>query len=344
MRRFSVFLLLLFFLFPLSSVAIELTGAGATFPYPFYSKLFHEYHKRFGVKVNYQAIGSGGGIRQLIEKTVDFGATDAFMTDEELKMAHGEILHIPTCAGAVVLTYNLPGSPKIKLTPELVADIFLGKVKRWSDSKLTSINPGVKLPDIPIVVVHRSDGSGTTYVFSDYLCKVSKEWEEKVGRGKSLNWPVGIGGKGNPGVAGIVQQIPGSIGYVELVYALSNGMPVASIMNSHGRFVEPSVETVALAADVPIPSDARASITNSSNPESYPISSFTWIIVYREQCYADRSRKRAEALAKLLWWIVHDGQKFARPLCYAPLPESAVKVAERIILSMTYQGKPLLKR
>ena len=322
---------------------IELLGAGATFPYPFYSKLFHVYSNAYNVKVNYQAIGSGGGIRQLINKTVDFGATDAFMSDKELKKAPMQIIHIPTCLGAVIITYNLPNRPKLKFSPEIISDIFLGKIKMWDDKRIKAVNPGVKLPRMKIVVIHRSDGSGTTFIFSDYLAKVSKEWANEVGRGKSLKWPLGLGGKGNPGVAGLVQQIPGAIGYVELIYALSNNMPVGIVKNKSGKYIVPSINTVSLAANIKMPEDTRVSLTNTDAKDGYPISSFTWLIVYREQDYGGRSRDKAKALVDLLGWIIHDGQQYAEPLHYAPLPKEAVKIAEKVLKSITYDGKPILK-
>lgn len=322
---------------------IELLGAGATFPYPFYSKLFHVYSNTYHVKVNYQAIGSGGGIRQLINKTVDFGATDAFMSDKELKKAPMQIIHIPTCLGAVVITYNLPNRPKLKFSPEIISDIFLGKIKMWDDKRIRAVNPGVKLPRTKIVVIHRSDGSGTTFIFSDYLAKVSKEWANKVGRGKSLKWPIGLGGKGNPGVAGLVQQIPGAIGYVELIYALSNNMPVGIVKNKSGKYIVPSIKSVSLAANIKMPEDTRVSLTNTDAKDGYPISSFTWLIVYREQDYRGRSKDKAKAMVDLLGWIIHDGQQYAEPLHYAPLPKEAVKIAEKVLKSIAYDGKPILK-
>ncbi len=323
-------------------LAGELTGAGATFPYPLYDKWFNVYHKVTGVKVNYQPVGSGGGIRQLLNRVVDFGGTDAFMSDEELNKAPAEILHIPTCLGAVAITYNIPGGHEIKLTPSVLADIFLGKISRWNDEQIKKLNPNIGLPDIKIVVVHRSDGSGTTFIFSDYLSSVSSEWKNKVGRGKSLNWPVGIGAKGNAGVAGLIRQIPGSIGYVELIYAEKNHMPVALLRNRAGRFIKPTLTSVSSAANVELPYDTRVSIVNTSAPEGYPISSFTWIIFYREQAYKGRSKERAVMLARLLWWMIHEGQKYNEELLYARLPEGAVKKAEDIIKSMTYQGKPVM--
>ena len=322
----------------------ELLGAGATFPFPLYSKMFDAYYQAYKVKINYQAIGSGGGIQQLISKTVDFGGTDAFMSAKEMKKAEAPILHIPTCLGAVVVTYNLPDKPKLKFTPDVIADIFLGKITKWSDPRITAVNPGVKLPDMGIVVVHRSDGSGTTYIFSDYLSKVSKDWEFKVGTDKSLNWPVGLGAKGNPGVAGLVNQTPGALGYVELIYTIQNNMPAGSIKNKAGNFIEPSLQSGSAAANVEMPDDTRVSITNTDAADGYPISGFTWLIFYKEQNYAERSKEKAEELVKLLWWMIHEGQQFAEPLHYSPVPPKAVEKAEKILRSVTYDNVPLLKK
>jgi len=319
----------------------ELLGAGATFPYPLYSKMFDAYHKQYGVKVNYQAIGSGGGIKQVKSQTVDFGGTDAFMSDADLKNLPNPILHVPVCLGAVVVTYSLPGDPVLNFTPDVLADIYLGKIKKWNDQRLSKINPGIDLPDMAIVVVHRSDGSGTTFIFSDYLSKVSPEWEKQVGRGKSLNWPEGLGAKGNPGVAGLVKQLPGSIGYVELIYSLQNEMPAGLIMNKSGNYIEPSMEGVSLAAGVDLPEDTRVSITDTEAERGYPISGFTWLIFYQEQNYNGRSLDQAESLMDLVWWVIHDGQKFAEPLHYAPLPEGAVEKAEKIVRSVVYDGKQI---
>ncbi len=322
---------------------IELLGAGATFPYPLYTKMFDVYHKITGVKVNYQSIGSGGGQRQLLNKTVDFGASDAFMTDEQLKNVPGEILHIPVCLGAVVPTYNLPGNPEIKFTPEILAEIFLGKIKKWNEPRLAALNPSLKSINLDIIVVHRSDGSGTTFIWTDYLSKVSKEWREKVGAGTSVNWPTGIGGKGNEGVTGLVRQTPGSIGYVELIYALQNNLPTGLVKTKKGKFVKPSIETVSSSANIDLPDDTRASITDTDSPEGYPISGFTWLLVYREQNYDGRKKERAEALVKLIWWMTHEGQKYTKPLHYAPLPSQAVLKAEKIIKSITYNGRRILE-
>jgi phosphate transport system substrate-binding protein len=325
------------------SSTTEILGAGATFPYPFYSKVFDEYNKIKGVKVNYQAIGSGGGIKQLINKTVDFGATDAFMDDKELAEAGKTIVHIPTCLGAVVVTYNLPGNPKLKFTGEVIADIFLGNIKKWNDKRIAELNPDVKLPNQKMVIVHRSDGSGTTYIFSDYLTKISKEWETKVGMGKSLDWPVGLGGKGNQGVAGLVQQTPGSIGYVELVYSQTNNMPAAILKNSSGNFIEPTINSVSLSANFDLPADTRVSLTNSNAPEGYPMSSFTWLIIYQELAYNNRDENHAKEIVDLIWWMIHQGEQYAEPLHYSPLSKQAQLKAEVLLKTVTYNGKPILQ-
>jgi phosphate transport system substrate-binding protein len=321
----------------------ELIGAGATFPYPLYSKMFDVYSKEYGVKVNYQAIGSGGGIRQLTNKTVDFGGSDAIMSEADLKEASAPILHIPTCAGAVVLTYNLPGNPQLKFIPDVIGDLFLGKISKWNDRRISEINPGVKLPDMNVTVVHRSDGSGTTFIFSDYLSKVSREWKEKVGAGTSLNWPMGLGGKGNPGVAGLVKQTPGSIGYVELIYALQNKMPYGVVKNKKGNFVTATISSTSKAADTNLPDDMKVSLTDTDAPEGYPISGFTWILVYKDQNYGDRTEEKAKESVKLLWWMTHEGQKYTEPLEYAPLSKKAVEKAERLIKSISYKSNVVMK-
>jgi phosphate transport system substrate-binding protein len=345
---FKMFLVLAIISFVFSNASFakeeELLGAGATFPQPLYSKMFDAYNQQYKVKVNYQGIGSGGGINQLIKKTVDFGGTDAFMTDKEIKDAGAAVLHIPTSLGAVVVTYNLSGNPKLSFTPDLVADIFLGKIKKWNDPKIASANPGIKLPDLAISVVRRADGSGTTYIFSEYLSKVSSEWKEKIGTGKSLNWPQGhIGQKGNPGVAGYVKQTPGSIGYVELLYALQNKMAFGNIKNKSGKFIEPTTKSVSAAANVKIPDDTNVSLTDTDANEGYPISGFTWLIFYKEQNYGGKTKEKAETLVKLLLWMVKDGQKFVEPLQYSPLSKEAVVKSEKIIKSVTYNGAQILK-
>jgi phosphate transport system substrate-binding protein len=321
----------------------ELVGAGATFPAPLYTKMFDQYNRDTGVKVNYQAIGSGGGIAQLKGRTVDFGATDAFMKDEDITAAPAAIVHVPIVAGAVVVTYNLPGSPELKFSPDVVADLFLGRISKWDDPRIAALNPSAKLPRSPITVVHRSDGSGTTAVFSDYLSKVSPEWKQKVGAGTSLSWPAGVGAKGNPGVAGLVKQMPGSVGYVELIYALQNKMPYASLKNRSGAFVTPTLESTSVACAVAIPDDTRVSVTDTDAPAGYPISTFTWLILYKEQSYDNRPAAKVEAELKMLWWMIHDGQKLAEPLQYASLPSPVVKKAEAVLKSVTFGGAPVLK-
>jgi phosphate transport system substrate-binding protein len=340
MQRFPILVYVFLMLLGYAAVAgageTELLGAGATFPYPLYSKMFDSYHKGFGIKINYQAIGSGGGIKQLTSRTVDFGGTDAFISDEDLAEAGRSILHVPTCLGAVVLTYNVPGNPVIKFTPDILADIFLGKLTKWNDQRLVSINPDVVLPDMTIVLVHRSDGSGTTFIFSDYLGKVSEDWMKRVGVGKSLNWPAGLGAKGNPGVAGLVKQLPGALGYVELVYTLQNDMPVGMVQNKAGNFIEPNIASVSLAAETGLPEDTRVSITDTDVEQGYPISGFTWLIFYRDQDYGGRPVEKGEELVKLVWWLTHEGQEFAEPLHYAPLPEEAIRKAEAILASVVH--------
>jgi phosphate transport system substrate-binding protein len=326
------------------SQAIELVGAGATFPAPFYTKLFDEYGKQFGVKVNYQGIGSGGGQTQLKNKTVDFGGTDVIVAEEVAKAFPAPFVYVPTIAGAAVVTYNLTGNPELKFTSDVVADIFLGNIKKWNDPRIASLNPGVNLPNTPITVVHRSDGSGTTAVFSDYLSRVSEEWKTKVGMGQSLNWPAGVGGKGNPGVAGLVKQLPGSVGYVELIYAMGNNMPYATLKNKSGNFIKPSLASTTAAANVAIPEDiTKVNLINTDAPDGYPISTFTWIMVYREQSYDNRPQAKADAMMKLLWWVAHEGQQYAEPLSYAKLPKAVVDKAEKILKSVTYGGVPVLK-
>jgi phosphate transport system substrate-binding protein len=321
---------------------VRLQGAGATFPMPLYQKWVSEYGKlNPNVRIDYQSIGSGGGIKQIQEQTVDFGASDAPMKDEDLKKAPGEILHIPTVLGAVVLTYNLQGvSQPLKFSPDVIADIFLGKIKRWDDARIKADNAGANLPAADITVVHRSDGSGTSAVFTDYLSKVSPEWKEKVGSGTSPNWPLGIGGKGNEGVTGQVKQTPNTIGYVELAYAVQNKLPVALIKNAAGNFVEPSLDAVTAAAAEALqstPEDLRVSITNAGGAGVYPISSYTYILVYKEQ----KDATKGKALVDFLWWGIHDGERFAKDLQYAPLPDEIVKKAEAKINSVTSGGKAL---
>lgn len=320
----------------------EILGAGATFPYPFYSKVFDGYNKEKGIKVNYQSIGSGGGIKQLQNKTVDFGASDAPMSDEELAKSPAPIVHIPSCLGAVIITYNLQGNPTLKFTPDVLANIFLGKITKWNDPAITSINAAAKLPDLAISVIHRSDGSGTTYIFSDYLSKVNADWNTKPGKGKSLDWPIGLGAKGNEGVSGLVKQTPGSIGYVELVYALQNKMPAASLKNKSGNFIDATLQSTSAAAAIELPADMRVSLTNTEAADGYPICSFTYLLVYANQSYGSRTEASAKATLELINYVIHEGQKHAEKLGYGPLPDPAIKKAEEILKSVSYNGKSLL--
>jgi phosphate transport system substrate-binding protein len=308
-----------------------LNGAGATFPYPMYSKWFSEYHKAHpDIEINYQSIGSGGGIRQVLAQTVDFGASDGPMTDEQLSQAKTKILHIPTVMGAVVPAYNIPGvTGEVKFTPDILAGIFLGKIASWNDPALVKANPGVNLPNQTIVVIHRSDGSGTTYIWTDYLSKVSSDWQNQVGRGTSVKWPVGLGGKGNEGVAGMIRQMQGGIGYVELIYAVQNHITYGSVKNAAGTLVKASLDSVtAAAASVKnMPADFRVSITNPPGKDAYPIASFTWLLIPA----TSKNAAKGKILADFLNWMVDDGQKMTAGLTYAPLPEGvATKVKAAI--------------
>ncbi len=310
-------------------------GAGATFPFPLYSKWFSEYNRLHpDIRFNYQSIGSGGGIQQFTNGTVDFGASDAPMNEEQIAKAP-DVVHVPTVMGAVVVTYHAPVK-SLTLTPEALADVFLGKITKWNDPILVKLNPGEKLPDAAIAVAHRSDGSGTSYGFTDYLSKVSPEWAAKVGKGTSVKWPVGLGGKGNEGVTGLVKQTPGSIGYVELAYANQNKLPVAALRNKDGHLVTPTLEaTSAAAAGIDMPADYRVSITDAGGKASWPIASFTYLLVHRNAT----DPAKGEALVRFLWWATHDGQKMAAPLDYAPLPPKVVHMLEQTIQSLTVQGK-----
>jgi phosphate transport system substrate-binding protein len=328
-RRIALFLCLALALPAFAQTTLN--GAGATFPYPIYSKWFSEYHKAHSdVQVNYQSIGSGGGIRQVLAGTVDFGASDSPMTDEQLGQAKVKILHIPTVLGAVVPAYNIPGvTGEVKFTPEALAGIFLGKITSWNDKALTAANPGVNFPNQPIVVIHRSDGSGTSYIFTDYLSKVSADWKNGPGKGTSVKWPVGLGGKGNEGVAGMIRQMEGSIGYVELIYALQNKITYGSMKNPAGDFVKASLESVTTAAASVknMPADFRVSITNAPGKGAYPISSFTWLLIPTKS----QDPNKGKILTDLLNWCETDGQKLTADLSYAPLPDTVVaKVKEAI--------------
>ena len=314
---------------------ILINGAGATFPYPIYSKWFNEYHRKFPqIQINYQSIGSGGGIRQVIEGTVDFGATDGPMTDEQLKQAKTKILHFPTVLGAVVPAYNVPGvTQEINFTPEALAGIFLGKITKWSDPEFKKANAGVNLPDKNIVVIHRSDGSGTTYVWVDYLSKVSPEWKSKVGVNTSVNWPVGLGGKGNEGVAGLIKQTPDSLGYVELIYAIQNKMLYGKVRNSAGNPVKADLASVTAAAAGAVktmPADFRVSITNAAGQDAYPISSFTWLLIPSK--IQDQAKKKV--IKEFLQWMLTDGQNMVEALSYAGLPKEVVAMEQKAIAAI----------
>ncbi|HKI90176.1 MAG TPA: phosphate ABC transporter substrate-binding protein PstS [Draconibacterium sp.] len=323
---------------------ITLTAAGATFPMPYYNMVFKEYAEESGVQLTYGGIGSGGGIRSLTDKVVDFGATDAYLDDAKLAEMPAQVVHIPTVLGAVVIAYNLSGVDNLKLSNELLEKIFMGEITKWNDPLLKSNNPGLNFPNSEITVVHRSDGSGTTNIFSDYMSKISPKWAEKVGTGKSLQWPVGMGAKGNPGVAGTIKQTESSIGYIGSEYAFAQKIQTASVQNSSGNYILPSIASVSAAAKGDIPDDTRIMLTNSSDPDAYPISGFTWIILYKEQNYNGRSKEQALETVKFLDWLESEkAQGEAEKVHYAPLPAAAVKKAKAILRSVTYEGVPLLK-
>lgn len=317
-----------------------ITGAGASFPYPLYSKMFSEYK---AANVNYQSVGSGSGQKQILERTVDFAGSDNPMTDAQMQGAPGKLLHVPTAIGAVVPAYNLPGVSKpLNFDGPTLANIYLGKIKTWGDPAIAKLNPGVTIPPLPITVARRSDGSGTTYVFSDYLSKVSSEWKSKVGTGNSLQWPVGTGAKGNDGVAGVVKSTPGAIGYVELVYAKQNKLAFGAVKNRSGKFiVADNGPASAAALGVVIPSDTRVSLTNSANANAYPIASFTYVIFYQDQKYGSRTEAQAKALKNMLSWMISTGQQYNEGLDYAKLPANVAAKAKTVINSMNYGGKKL---
>jgi phosphate transport system substrate-binding protein len=326
-----------------STDANTVLGAGSTFDNPLFSKMFSEYNKTTGLKVNYQSIGSGGGILQLTNKTVDFGATDAPLNAKQDSGMSAPALHIPVTAGAVVISYNLPEVKyTLKMTPEIIAEIFLGKISKWNDAKIAAANPGVSLPATAILVAHRSDGSGTTNIFTTYLAKVNEEWNTKVGKGSAVNWPTGQGGKGNEGVAGTIKQTPGAIGYIELAYAIQNGMAFAKVQNKAGAFITPGIASVTAAANITLPADSKVSLTNTEAADGYPISGLSWVLIYKEQKYNNRSSDRANKMLKLIWWMIHEGQQYSAPLNYAPLSPAAVSTGEAILKSATYDGKPIL--
>jgi phosphate transport system substrate-binding protein len=326
-----------------AATAQTLTGAGATFPNPIYTKWFDAYHKKTGVQINYQSIGSGGGIRQFTEGTVDFGATDGPMNESQIAAVNANVLHVPTVLGAVVVTYNLPGlgDTRLKFDGDALVEIFMGRLTKWNDKRLAALNPGVKLPDQDIIVVHRSDGSGTTYIFTDYLNKFSREWKEKVGYATSVNWPVGLGGKGNEGVTQQVKQTEGAIGYVELIYALSNGLGYGEIKNASGKFVTPSLASVtsaAASAKLPKDTDFRVSITNAPGADAYPIASFTWLLVQKDA----KDAAKAKIVKDFLTWMISpDAQKMATDLNYAPLPPEVVALIQARLPTLKAGGKAI---
>jgi phosphate transport system substrate-binding protein len=316
--------------------ALTVNGAGATFPYPIYSKWFYEYNKKTGIQINYQSIGSGGGIQQLTAKTVDFGASDAPMTDDQISKVSGGVLHFPTVAGAVALAYNVTGvTTALKLSPAVIADIYMGVVTKWNDPEIAGLNPDVTLPALDITVAHRSDGSGTSNIFTNYLSKISTKWASTVGFGTSVQWPVGVGGKGNEGVAGLISQIPGTIGYVELAYAIQNKLTYATVENRSGNFVEPTIESTTAAAEGALkhmPADFRVMITNSNGPEAYPICGFTWLLINKS--YSDHAT--GQAIVDFLKWYLEEGEGEAKDLYYAPLPDSLVTKVEAKIDQIKY--------
>jgi phosphate transport system substrate-binding protein len=319
-----------------------LSGAGATFPAPFYNVVFKDFSNTSGTRVSYGGIGSGGGIRSLQDKTVDFGATDVFLSDNEKREMGAEVLHIPTAIGGIVLSYNLPGVEGLRLTHELISNIYKGIITNWNDPKLQEVNPNVSLPDKKITPVFRSDGSGTTAVFTEYLTKVNSDWANSIGEGKSINFPAGIAAKGNPGVAGIIVGTEGSIGYIGSEFALALNMATAVLQNSSGNFVAANTQSISLSANIDIPVDTRVVITNSPDPNAYPISTFTWILVYREQSYNNRSEARAQNLKALLKHVISpQGQEMAARTHYAPLPAVAVQRAQALLESMTFEGRPI---
>ena len=322
--------------------AQSLTGAGATFPYPIYSKWFDAYKQKTGIEINYQSIGSGAGIQQVKAGTVDFGASDAALSDVALKDMPRKVVHFPTVGGALAMVYNLPGyNGGLKLTSELITGIYLGRITTWNDPRMAKVNPGVTLPAAPILPVHRSDGSGTTNIFTTYLSLVSRDWKELVGAGTSVSWPAGVGGKGNDGVAGVVKQTPGAIGYVELAFARQNQLSFASVMNKSGKLIDPSTASTTAAVDAQeaaLAKDVRTPIANSAAPDGYPICGLTFLIVYQDM----KDPARAKVLADFIDWAMHDGQGMVEELDYAKLPDALVKVNERTLKSLKAAGKPVL--
>ena len=320
----------------------KIAGAGATFPLPFYNMAFQYYQQNTGIAVTYGGIGSGGGIRSLTDRIVDFAGSDAYLSEKEMNEMKAEVLHIPSCLGAVVLAYNIPGVEKLNLDGEVIADIYLGKITSWDDARIAALNEGVTLPKMTINPVYRSDGSGTTFVFSDYLTKVSPEWAVQMGTGKALKWSVGVASKGNPGVSGTIKSTEGSIGYVGSEYSFALKIPVASLKNQSGNIVEPTIASISAAASGEMPADMRAMITNSDAPDAYPISCFTWLLVYAEQDYNERTREQAVLTVNLLkWMICKDAQSLTNKVHYAPLPKKVETMALKALDGITYKGETL---
>ena len=342
MKKILLFSMLAILMVSCGNKSDKLAGAGATFPAPFYNIVFKDYSDKSGIGVTYGAIGSGGGIRSLKDKTADFGATDVFLSDEEMKEMGADIVHVPTALGAVVLSYKLDGVKDLKLNASIISDIYRGVITNWNDAKIKAINPDITLPNQAITPVYRSDGSGTTFVFSDYMSKADSLWNKDLGRGKSLTFTKGISAKGNPGVAGIIAETQGSIGYIGSEYALALSLPIALVQNSAGNFMEATEKTISAAADVEMPDDTRLMITNSPNPEAYPISTFTWIIVYKEQAYNDRSVETAQNLVNLLTFVTDKtGQDVAAKTHYAPITGMALDKTKAAIKTITFNGQPL---
>lgn len=322
---------------------VILRGAGATLPFPLYQKWIEVYQDQTDDRITYEPVGSGGGIELLTTKQVDFGGTDAFLPSDQLQVGSNTVLHLPTCLGAVAVIYNLSGYPSLRLTPDILADIFMGKIENWADRAISRANQNVRFPDRPITVVHRSDESGTTWLFTHYLQTVSDSWKKKVGAGKLVRWPSGIGVERNTGVAASVEDIPGSIGYVSETYAAESDLPAASLQNSSGHFVVPSLDTISAAASTSLPDDTRILLTDTEAENGYPITAFTYLIFFKEQKYDHNRQEKAKALASFLWWVIHDGQKFNSTLHFARLPDEAVRKAENVLRLLTYGGKQLLK-
>lgn len=347
MKKLTALLTLLAFALLSSAWAQDINGAGASFPDPLYQRMFEVYNEEFGIEVNYQAIGSGGGRNALLDQTVDFAGSDAFLSDEILAEAPGEIVHVAMASGAVVLAYNFEGvaelSEPLVLDGATVADIFLGNITTWNDPAIAEPNPDVELPNLPITVAHRSDGSGTTSIFVDYLAKVSEQWAAEVSKGPetSVNWPTGIGGEGNPGVANIVASTPGAIGYVGLEYAVENDLGAANMVNAAGELVEPTLDAVAAAADIELPDDLRATFTNSDNPAAWPIAGFTWILLYQDQNYAGRSQEQAQMTVDLVRWMLTEGQAYNNDLNYGQITGAPQERGLEILDGVTYDGEPL---